>query len=145
MARRRRKSLTGRVFKEATRALPAPLQYALATPLRMFLTIGVLGAAMSYGLVSIDWQNGKPSLKIDEQRAAELKSKGIDFVQQEGGELRDRLWGDQHDGGLGDAPQPPRQQPGFGAGFFGSSPADVRAPVDTATSPRRGRVGIRRD
>ena len=135
MARRRQRSLTGRVFKEATRALPGPLQFALATPTRTFLTVATVGAAMSYGLVSVQWQNGHPSLKVDEQKAAELKEKGIDFAQDKAGEIQDRIWN-------GDEAVPKKQ------GLFApieNAPAPQRTPVNTATTPRKGRVGIRRD
>jgi hypothetical protein len=135
MARRRRTSVTGRVFKEASRALPAPLQFAVATPTRALVTAGVIGAAMSYGLVSVQWQDGRPSIEVDEQKAAELKTKGIDWVQNQEGELKDRLWGGDDDEPKSPTPFSP----------FKTTPAPTRSPINTATSPRPGRVGIRRD
>jgi len=137
MARRRKRSLTGRVFSEATRTLPAPLQFALATPTRTFVTVAVIGAAMSYGLVSIQWQNGRPSIKLDEQKAAQLKEKGIDWVQHHEGELQERIWG-------GDDEDAAKDQGLFNP--FNKAPtAPQRAPLSTANTPRTGRVGIRRD
>jgi len=115
--------------------LPAPLQFALATPTRSLITVGVIGAAMSYGLVSVQWQNGKPNITVDERKAAELKEKGIDWVQQHEGTLQDRLWG-------GDEEAP--QNPGVFSPF-NTTPTPPRSPINTATAPRKGRVGIRKD
>lgn len=137
MARRRSKSLTGRVFREATRTLPGPIQFALATPFRAFVTLCILGAAMSYGLVTVQWQNGRPNIQVDQQRAAELKEKGIDWVQQQEGGLQDRLWGgDDH---------APTTHPAIQSPFGTPATPDRTTPFSTATTPRKGRVGIRRD
>lgn len=148
MARRRRSSLTGRIFREATRTLPGPVQFAIATPMRAFIALLLLGAAMSYGLIHVNFQNGRPSLTVDQKKAAELKEKGMDWVEEHEGELKDRIWG-------GDEQQP-KMASGFTNPFstqpFGNQPASnqppvapFRQPVNTATTPQRGRVGIRRD
>lgn len=94
MARRRKKSLTNRVFSEATRALPGPVQVAFATPFRAMITLIVIGALMSYGVIHIQFQDGRPKLTVDQQKAAELKKTGMDWISKQETRIEEQFVGE---------------------------------------------------
>ncbi len=53
-------------------ALPAPVQRIADTQLGSLFLLVVIPAAIVLGLINIDWNGGKPSVSIDQQRAAEI-------------------------------------------------------------------------
>lgn len=146
------------------------MQYAVATPTRAFITVAVMGALMSFGVVSVQWQDGRPKIAVDEKKAAEIKSKGVDWIQEKEAEYGDRLWGgDSTDGSLVDDARRFGAETGstLGSKFGSHLGSQVGAQVEStlnelgdrygaqadgashgapaASTTRRPRVGIRRD
>lgn len=82
MIRRRRPTISRTVFNAAKKTLPPPVQFALGSPFRFFLAVLILGLLISYGVVTVTWQEGRPQLQVDQQRAAELKQDTAEWVEQ---------------------------------------------------------------
>lgn len=88
MARSRKKSMTARVLREATRGLPAPIQFAAASPLRLAVSTGVLATLVSYGVVNVNWDSGRPQLEVNQEKADELRERTQQWVEKQRGEIK---------------------------------------------------------
>lgn len=82
MARSRKKQPSDFITQTVSRSLPAPLAWAVASPRRMVVAGLVLSALVSYGIVTINWENGTPKIEFDKNKAAEVGKKAISNAQQ---------------------------------------------------------------
>lgn len=73
MARSKRKTMAQEVVSTAAIGLPAPVRSVVATrwgaPLAIAIVLGLLGT----GVATVNWDGWVPHLKIDRQRAAEVR------------------------------------------------------------------------
>ncbi len=74
MARSRKKTTAQRALKAATAGLPGPVGQLLNSRFGAPLVLLLLAAGLlATGIVTVQWSDGRPSVSIDRQRAAELK------------------------------------------------------------------------
>ncbi len=73
MSSRKKKSTIQKAAAIATMGMPAPVQRLATSKLgSMLLIVGGL-ALVATGAITISWQNGTPSVTVNEKRAEELK------------------------------------------------------------------------
>ena len=90
MARSRRKSLEQRVVGVATLGMPASVQKVARTRwgARIFLLVGT--ALFSAGILNVQWTDGRPQLKVDRERAKEVKKNIVSEIESAEGLHHDR-------------------------------------------------------
>jgi endonuclease/exonuclease/phosphatase family metal-dependent hydrolase len=74
MARSRKKSASQGLIHVVTAGLPPPVRDLLRSRLGMpMLLVLLAGGLVGSGILTVQWTNGKPSVAIDRERAAEVK------------------------------------------------------------------------
>lgn len=74
MARSRKKTRAQRALRAATAGLPDPVSQLLGSRFGTPLVLLALAAGLlATGIVTVHWSDGRPSVSLDRQRAAELK------------------------------------------------------------------------
>ncbi len=73
MAKSRKKTVAQQVVGTAALGLPAPVRSVVATRWGAPLAVLVLLAMLGTGIATLDWSNGWPKLKIDRERAQEVR------------------------------------------------------------------------
>jgi endonuclease/exonuclease/phosphatase family metal-dependent hydrolase len=74
MARSRKKSASQGLIYIATAGLPLPLRELLRSRLGMPILLVLLGGGLlGSGILTLQWSNGRPSVAIDRERAAEVR------------------------------------------------------------------------
>lgn len=138
MARsKKKKAFSQKVVGVATTGMPAPLRNFLTNRLVALLIVLVLPVLLAAGIVSIDWENGRPRLSFDRQKASEVKQNATEKIQ----ELRSERNLEQ-DGILGILPQDHAEKhSGFTLdlqpnGEFGNRFAEGGTEARDATKPR---------
>lgn len=81
MARSRKKTLEQRVVGVATLGMPASVQKVARTKwgARIFLLTGA--ALFSAGILNVQWTDGRPQLKVDRERAKEVKENIVSEIE----------------------------------------------------------------
>lgn len=69
------------VLRVATSPLPRPVQFALGSRFRFYLSMVCIAAAMFFGVIHLGWTNGRPSVTVDRQQLQNLEQKGLSMVQ----------------------------------------------------------------
>ena len=82
MARSRRKTVPQQVVDVATTGLPAPAKKILGNRLVALLIVTVFPVLLALGVVSVNWQNGRPSFSVNRQRAAEVGKTAREDIQE---------------------------------------------------------------
>ena len=79
---RKKKTLSQNVVDVATTGMPAPVKKFLGG--RIVALLIVVGAALllATGTLQVKWENGRPSISINKQRAAEIKQQAVTKVKQ---------------------------------------------------------------
>ena len=86
MARSRKRTMLQRMARSATSGLPTPIRHVVCS--RPGTLLGLLVLALLFmGILSVGWNNGKPSVSIDEERAGEVKRQVAETVDS----MRDRF------------------------------------------------------
>ena len=86
MARRRRKksSLAASFVRtQVVRSLPAPVQFAFENRSRSLMTIIIVIALIGTGIISVQWQNGKPKVEFHPDRARQVGTQVVDKVRDQ--------------------------------------------------------------
>lgn len=72
-SRKKKKSVSQTIVGVATTGMPKPVRGFLGNRLVASGIVLALPVLALTGIVSVDWQGGRPKLSIDEERAAEVK------------------------------------------------------------------------
>jgi hypothetical protein len=78
MARPKKKTLSQNVVNVATSGMPSPVRNVLGHRVIALLVVLTLPILYLLGVVSVNWQNGRPQLSVDRERAAEVKEKAAE-------------------------------------------------------------------
>ncbi|MGC4003196.1 MAG: hypothetical protein QM811_08700 [Pirellulales bacterium] len=70
------------LVKLAASPLPKPVQYAVSSRSRFYLSAAAVGAAMYFGIVHVDWSGGKPKVTVDQSKVQSLKTDGYELLQK---------------------------------------------------------------
>ncbi len=73
MARSRKKALSQQVVGVATTGMPAPIRKFLGARITALLIVLITPVLFATGVVSLEWQNGRPKFAFNKQRAEEVK------------------------------------------------------------------------
>mgnify|MGYP001180286337 CR=1 FL=1 len=86
MGRSRKKAISQHVVDAATIGLPSPIRDFLGG--RLVALLIVVGFPVLYfsGVLSINWENGRPRLSINQQRAAEVTDQAVEHFESLHGE-----------------------------------------------------------
>lgn len=94
MARSRKRTMLQRMARSATSGLPTPIRHVVCS--RPGTLLGLLVLALLFmGILSIGWNNGKPSVSIDEERAGEVKQQVAETVDSMRGRLSSEFASDR--------------------------------------------------
>ena len=74
MARSRKKTAAQHVMGVASMAMPAPLRDIVTTRWGARLSLVVVAAMVSSGVLSVDWTDGKPHVQVNKERAREVEN-----------------------------------------------------------------------
>ena len=74
MARSRKKTAAQHVMGVASMAMPAPLRDIVTTRWGARLSLLVVAAMVSSGVLSVDWTDGKPHVQVNKERAREVEN-----------------------------------------------------------------------
>ena len=72
-SKKKKQTVSQKVVGVATTGMPRPVRSVLGNRVVSSLIVLALPALALTGIVTVDWQGGRPKLSIDEERAAELK------------------------------------------------------------------------
>jgi hypothetical protein len=86
MARSRKKTLSQNVVDVATTGMPQPVKKLLGKRVVALLIVLCVPVLFATGLVSVRWENGRPRVEINRQRADQVKQEAVQKIQ----ELSDR-------------------------------------------------------
>lgn len=86
MARSKKKTLSQNVVDAATTGMPQPVKKLLGKRHVALLIVLCVPVLLATGLVSVRWENGRPRIEINPQRAAQVKQETVEQVQA----LKDR-------------------------------------------------------
>jgi hypothetical protein len=73
MARKRKKSLSQQVVGVAAVGMPAPVKKIMTSRIGALLLVLAIPVLLASGIVTVQWQNGRPKLSVNQERAAEVK------------------------------------------------------------------------
>jgi hypothetical protein len=82
MARPKKKTLSQNVVSVATSGMPSPVRSVLGHRIVALLVVLALPILYMLGVVSIDWQNGRPHVSVDREKAAEVKEKASERIHE---------------------------------------------------------------
>ncbi len=97
MARAKKKTLSQNVVNAATTGMPSPVRSVLGNRFVALLVVITLPLLYMLGVVSFDWEGGRPHLKVDREKAAQVREEAVEAIEEfeerrEGGhEGRERL------------------------------------------------------
>ena len=74
MGRSRKKTAAQHVMGVASMAMPAPLRDIVTTRWGARLSLVVVAAMVSSGVLSVDWTDGKPHVQVNKERAREVEN-----------------------------------------------------------------------
>ena len=81
MAKSRKKTLSQKVVGAATIGMPAPAKKVLASRIGALLIIVAIPVLIGSGIVSVKWENGRPKVSINRERAAAVKQEAAQRIE----------------------------------------------------------------
>ena len=81
MARSRKKSLAQNVVGVATTGMPQPVRKLLGGRFAALLIVAAIPVLFATGVVSLKWEEGRPRLLFNQQRAAQVEQEAVQKVQ----------------------------------------------------------------
>ena len=81
MARSKKKAISQQVVGVATTGMPSPVRKFLGSRIIALLIVIVTPILFATGVVSIDWQNGRPKLSFNRQRAKEVRKETANQIE----------------------------------------------------------------
>lgn len=72
---RKRKTKTQKIVGAAAAGLPQPAQALLGSRLGSTLVMILVPALIATGILQISWQDGKPKVSVDKERAREVEQR----------------------------------------------------------------------
>ncbi len=127
MARSRKKTLSQKIVTTATTGMPSPIRKSLGNRFVSFLIVAAVPVLLVTGVLSVDWQTGRPRLSINRERAVEVEHEAAEKIQG----LRDQHV-DDRTGFPKFLPQAQSQassRPGFAPEFQLAPPASQPTPT----------------
>jgi hypothetical protein len=81
MARRRRATASQRIVGVATIGMPQPVRTVMGT--RIFSTLAIILAPvlLCTGIMTLEWQDGRPHFSFHRDRAKQVRQEAVDAVQ----------------------------------------------------------------
>lgn len=87
MARSKKKSTSQKIVGVATTGMPSPVRKLLSGKLIAALIVLIVPLLFATGVLSVEWQNGRPKFSLNRERASELRETTAEKVD----ELRDEF------------------------------------------------------
>jgi len=81
MARSRKQSLAQNVVGVATTGMPQPVRKLLGGRFAALLIVVAIPVLFATGVVSLKWEEGRPRLQFNQQRAAQVEQQAVQKVQ----------------------------------------------------------------
>jgi len=120
MARRRKKvSTSQRIASLATIGMPQPLRTVFGTRMGSFLLVLLLPALLITGVLTVEWEGGRPRFRFHRERAQEIRKEIHDEIGQE---VADKLPQLKEKLSSGQSPSLGDQLPFGGASRLGERP-----------------------
>lgn len=85
MSRSKKKSIPQKVVGVATTGMPSPVRKTLGNRMVAGLIAVFLPLLLITGVVSVSWENGRPRVSFNQQKAAEVREEAVDRID----DLRD--------------------------------------------------------
>ncbi len=84
MAKSRKKSISQKVVNTATigMPLPKPAKKILGSRMVALLIVVSIPVLLSTGMVTVQWENGRPRLSINRQRTAEVREEATEQLEE---------------------------------------------------------------
>lgn len=80
--RRRRRTTASRVVAgQVLRRMPPSVQFAFENRARGMTTIVLVAALIGTGIISVQWQNGRPQVEFNADRAQQVKNRVVQQVR----------------------------------------------------------------
>ena len=70
---KKKKTVSQKMVGVATSGMPAPLRKVLGGRLVALLIVVAVPLLLATGVVSVKWENGRPKISVNQQRAAQVK------------------------------------------------------------------------
>jgi hypothetical protein len=93
MARAKKKTLSQNVVNAATTGMPSPVRNVLGNRIVALLVVVTLPILYMSGVISFDWQNGRPHLTVDREKAELVREEAAEAIH----EFEERREGDHDD------------------------------------------------
>jgi hypothetical protein len=132
MAKARKKTSREKVVDAALSFAPAPVRAVASNPIGFRLLVIAMGALMATGILSLDWNDGKPQFNVDRERAQQVRQELVE-------DLRNKIpgWDESQNQGAGFAGAPFGQQPASAQpiGANPNAPNGYYPPTAAASAP----------
>ncbi len=79
---RSKKALSQKVVSAATTGMPSPIRRFLSSRIIALLIVLILPVLYLTGVVSVEWQNGRPRLNFNRQRAQEVREETASTIHK---------------------------------------------------------------
>ena len=84
MARPKKKTMSQNVVNAATTGMPSPVRSVLGNRFVALLVVITLPILYMLGVVSFDWENGRPHLSVGREKAREAKDEAAEAIHEFG-------------------------------------------------------------
>jgi hypothetical protein len=81
MARSRKKSLSQQVVGVATVGMPSPAKKVLTSRIGALLIVLAVPILLATGIVTVQWENGRPKVSVNRERAAEVRQEAAERIE----------------------------------------------------------------
>jgi hypothetical protein len=81
MAKSRKKSLSQQAVGVATMGMPAPARKILSSRIGALLVVIVIPVLFATGIISVQWENGRPKVSFNRERAVEVEQKAAQRIE----------------------------------------------------------------
>lgn len=80
MGRSRKRSVSQNIVNVATTGMPSPLRKTLGNRLVAMLIVFAIPVLLIMGVVSVEWEDGRPRLSFNRERAAEVRENAAEEI-----------------------------------------------------------------
>lgn len=84
MAHSKKKTVSQKVVAVAAAGLPAPVQGVASSRVGSLLLILAVPLLVATGLLTVTWEDGRPKLKLNRERAAEIEHEAVEKIEEFG-------------------------------------------------------------
>ena len=82
MAKSRKKTLSQKVVNTATIGMPKPAKKFLGSRIVASLIVVLIPVLIGTGMITVQWENGRPRLSINRERTAEVREEATEQIEE---------------------------------------------------------------